>query len=389
MSGDPAGPARTTNGLDPRAEIAAGPGVVGRFGASIVVFQPPPDEHEPFTSGLLERVARWSVDTEPPEAATVAWDLAGLLSAHHASAPDWGAAIRVGGGYLVLLHGSVRALLDTAEARLELTGQRAATWVEHLAQDPVARIALTLSTVGEVIPDPRSDLCGGVVPGASGLVLTERPAAPSAERTGRPAATAGRPPTGGRTWPGSAPVPAPSPAPSLAGLGGASIQRPAPPTAGLTAVTEADTTARAGAPVDDIRPPQVAVPSRAEETQVITTTVNALVADDGTRTLLDRNYVFGREPQQDPAVARGHPSPIVVRDPDNMVSRVQVYVTVGGALVTLQDAGSANGTFVAAPGAAAWSPIGPGPVVLPQGWSMRLGRRVFTHLGPGEQPASA
>ena len=110
--------------------------------------------------------------------------------------------------------------------------------------------------------------------------------------------------------------------------------------------------------------------------------VAALVSDDGTRTPLDRAYVFGREPQNDSLVTGGQATPIVVRDPDNLVSRVQVHLFVDGGTVTVRDVASANGTFVAAPGAPDWVRLGDAPAELPLGWSMRMGRRVFTHTGP-------
>jgi hypothetical protein len=117
----------------------------------------------------------------------------------------------------------------------------------------------------------------------------------------------------------------------------------------------------------------------ADETQLVTLSCGVLVADDGTRTLLDREYVFGRDPGHDPAVVRGSATPITVDDPDSLVSRVQARVGVAAGVVTVSDAGSSNGTYIAAPGAKEWTRIGPIPTVLPEGWSMRLGKRVFTH----------
>ena len=95
---------------------------------------------------------------------------------------------------------------------------------------------------------------------------------------------------------------------------------------------------------------------------------------------LDRDYVFGRDPRQDPAVVRGAASPIQVEDGEQLISRVHAYVSVAGGQVTVRDAGSANGTYVAAPGDPGWHRIGPDPVPLPVGHSLRLGLRVYTHL---------
>ena len=99
-----------------------------------------------------------------------------------------------------------------------------------------------------------------------------------------------------------------------------------------------------------------------------------LVADDGTRTILDREYVFGRDPGHDPAVSRGSATPITIDDPDSLVSRVQARIAVVAGVVSVSDAGSSNGTFIAAPGARDWTRIGTVPTVLPEGWSMRPGQ---------------
>ena len=117
-----------------------------------------------------------------------------------------------------------------------------------------------------------------------------------------------------------------------------------------------------------------------------------LVADDGSRTILDRDYVFGRDPSQDPAVTSGRATPVRVQDPDGLISRVQARVAASLPTVTVSDANSANGTYIAAPGAAEWTRIGTVHTLLPLGWSLRLGARVFTHrpadAGPVDRDAA-
>jgi hypothetical protein len=425
--------------------------VVVRFGPTIGVFAPDSNPDEPFTAAWLDRLSRWERgDTGTPE--ELAWEAAALLVAHRATAPIWGTAIRVPDGYLVLLHGAVRAEIDGPGGRLELSGAQDLTWVDRRVLDPITRVALSLAPSGEIVADPRSDLRGGLVPTGSGLVLTTAPVGGSAQVGGltpvvpgpglgavsssggpglgaasssggpglgavsssglgwspgpRPDPAGQRPdprrsPGADRPHPAGPPTPAPPPGParspvpppapwrspgpssvpsSVAGAGAGSGPVPVPagslPPAGPTTTLRVDPDRLAG----QVPPPAgPQVPRVPEETQVVTVSSGMLVADDGTRTILDRAYVLGRDPGNDPAVVGGYATPICVDDPDSLISRVQARVAAAGGVVTVSDANSANGTYIAAPGAREWTRVGTAPTVLPEGWSMRLGRRVFTH----------
>jgi hypothetical protein len=115
-------------------------------------------------------------------------------------------------------------------------------------------------------------------------------------------------------------------------------------------------------------------------TEAIVRPIGDLVGTDGARIPLDRSYVIGREPEADPIVMNGTATPVRLGDDDNLISRVQCYITVQGGQVALKDASSANGTFVAAPGDQAWTRLGADAVLLPPTWSMRVGNRVFTYV---------
>jgi hypothetical protein len=108
-----------------------------------------------------------------------------------------------------------------------------------------------------------------------------------------------------------------------------------------------------------------------------------LVFDDGATVSLDADYLIGREPETASRVLSGESRPLSLVDQIGGVSRHHAEIRLIAWDVLLADIGSANGTLVAAQGAAGWSSLVPHqPVRLLPGMSVRIGSRQFAFESP-------
>lgn len=98
---------------------------------------------------------------------------------------------------------------------------------------------------------------------------------------------------------------------------------------------------------------------------------------DGTFYRITGNLVFGRDPEEDPAVKSGQAMAAVLVDPANTISRTHAEVRALDWDVYLVDRGSTNGTFVWNPPAQQWDRLAPDePRVIEPGAQISFGRLV-------------
>lgn len=320
--------------------VRSGEGLVARFAGTVVVV---PTDPAASATDLLR-----GLESASREYPTGGWVRGLGRSLAAGEPPDFGMASLDSDGVVIVLRGPVRARVITPAGTVDLTGEQSLTWHERRVTGPVTSVAISLGTL-EIEPHPQFDLQAGRVPGDGFLLRFE----------GAPAATpsvAAAPP---RLTPARL-TPAPPPP--------ARIRPKAPPISGLPGTAPGGPSEPRLSPVETMFQPNL---------------MSVLVADDdGMRIMLDRNYVLGRDPYQDPAAQSGEASPIMIRDPDGLISRVQAYVDVLPNGVVVRDAYSANGTFLAPAGGEEWVKLNDQPAPLPIGWCLRIGKRMFTHLGP-------
>ena len=354
-----------------RVGVDAGAGLVGRFREAVVLVAPDTAADDVQTGDLLDLVETVASEAGHPGAAIAArlavW-ISGRTPVDHCA---FGLVAPVDDGVVVFLRGAVWAEVVSSGATRRLSGRQALTWVDQVVPLPFERVAIGSEAEGSVRVHPRSDLRSGVVP-ARGFVLTPfggSTAAP-AERAGSAVAAEPGSDQGEHRRSRSSTTetlpPGRSSAPSVDQVARAASSDPRaePEEPGR------QDTARIGAPHED-QPVDIGA------TVLAAPPVGALVSQGGPTVLLDRNYVLGREPHNDPSVQDASASPIVLHDPENQISRVHTYVSVGDGSVYVRDAPSVSGTYVAAPGAEDWTRVGSEPTrILPE-WSLRVGKRVF------------
>ena len=181
--------------LTTRIGIEPGPGLVGRFGDTVILIRRGQaaaglDEAAQELLGLAAEVGS---DRQAPASAIASRLAAWVLGHMSGDAPAFGIVAPMRDGVVMFLRGAVWCTITEGGSAREISGEQALTWVDQIVPGTFERLAIGGVAGRPVQADPLSDLRGGVVPG-QGFVLSRTAGIPGQEPAlaAEPNADAGR-----------------------------------------------------------------------------------------------------------------------------------------------------------------------------------------------------
>src|SRR5690348_18353423 len=168
--------------LTTRIGIEPGPGLVGRFGETVIVIpredgagSASPAGVSPAAAGVIQELLGLAAGVESDRQApanAIASRLAAWVIGHMSGdAPAFGIVAPMRDGVIMFLRGAVWCTITEGGSTREISGEQALTWVDLIVPGTFERLAIGGSSGRPVQADPLSDLWGGVVPG-QGFVLS-------------------------------------------------------------------------------------------------------------------------------------------------------------------------------------------------------------------------
>lgn len=373
-----------------RVRVEPGDGVVARFGPIVAVIA---GEVSQPARELLELLERLGHDGEHLQAQRFLREmLARLAQAGDAPMPAIGAVALLGDDLGVVLHGDMECRVRKQDEEFTLRGRDAAVSLNVVLDGPFSMAALHPEGAEPGEEESVYQLTAGVVPGAAAVAtpLPPREGEWTEPETAEVADAQLAPPQPDELEPPPVAARQRAPLPTAAEE---AAQEGAPADAGV--LTEARAASDAAELVDGIECSeghfnhphaltcsvcgQSLLDSARHTVQGPRQRLGTLTVDDGTSYDLVRNYVIGREPEQDPAVQAQQAAPVRLEDPEHLISRVHADVRLVGWDVQVVDRGSANGTFVLPPEASEWQRLGDEPRTISPGTRVAVGRKVITY----------
>lgn len=161
-------------------QVHRGDGIVANLASAVLVCLPTTPGQEVVADAIVACVERAAATSSTP-GREIARQLAELLTATpQDDITPFAVVSPADAGLAVMLCGAVDLVVDQPDRHGVLSGRDAITWVDRVVNATFVRLEIRASGNAESVPDPRSRLLAGIVPGAGLTVLPPPGATPAA-----------------------------------------------------------------------------------------------------------------------------------------------------------------------------------------------------------------